>query len=605
MEPQPQLQPIQPRPEMPYADPATRPLDLKPAPRQPLDLKPAPRQPLDLRPRPTTRPGANATPQDLINHTRSNPFAVVEPVINNPLGYAPGKAVVGAVTTFAERATDPNTFNPATPFKTVDVPSLAMPAELVDDTPLSPTSRFSPDAIDQGAKLDEGSPAIPSEPGQVAGVPYKITWTVESYSGSSQYVGNWATVSSSVNAVGPISKTSSGTSVTYSWPGGSQTFTVSYYNPYYFMNTVRNGSGVIERLDGQTDPPAQEEILPTYAPNPARSASSLPDLDLFPDPFPDDAFMPGFQPDKGPLLEPPPTGEIVPYRPFVDDITDRLRPVPPHTGTPPEKNYTPPYMPDLDEPWQPDKPTSSWWQPRWPFGPVRRGSSTGTGMNPPTETKKPPVVVGPPAKECCGDNVARDEGKKMREALRDLAQVMAAMQECKVTANIPTWACENQNGQLTEVRSDQIATDLSQAFTFLAAEVAAIRQQLGVCEDADPEDENPNVLEQGEATEGETVWYVQLPAVTRQVELIITGQIPKSFRLYDTTLSGEQQGKFGGLTLSYPGSAGGQTADAFHQWCWTRRTSLYVGPPLRETRFIRVYVKPGLLWTLYDTGLRN
>lgn len=613
MEPQPQMQPVNPPPQMEYGNPPPRPLDLKPAPRRPLDLKPAPRQPLDLRPRPQNLREYGQAVGESIERDLRNPFQVLEPVVNNPLNYAPGKGLVGIASTVAERATDPATFNPSKPFETIDVPSLPMPDEF-QDIPVSETTRFNPDAIDQGPLETAGQPAIPGQPGSVPGVAYAVRWSVEWYPNYVREAENTYTgLTGAVTTTTGVDYFGSGQpSIAWTEFTGSNGVSIRVARTRWFGDgtvQARNGRGELFQPSGAPEPADQPEIAPTFSPNPARQPLAMPDFEIFPEP--NDGFMPGFEPIGQPLFEPAPTGEIVPYeQPPIDDITDRLRPRYPNplpTAPPDNQPWkypntpTAPDFPDFD----PVTPTQrSRWRIRWPWATPRPGN-TGEDMAPPAQQKEKPKTTPPLTRECCGDDIVRDEGRRLREALKDLADVLGNRAGCEVMTDIPTWVCDDTGNGYVEQKVSQTAANLSQAFNLLAEEVAAIRQKLGICDESTMQNADPSILAQDTATEGQTVWYVQLPALVRQVELIISGQIPTAFRLYDTTLSGEQQGKFGSITLSYPGSAGGNTADAFHQWAWTRRTSLYVDKPLRETRYIRVYVKSGLSWILYDTGLRN
>jgi hypothetical protein len=88
-EPLPQLQPVNPRPEgLPYAEP-----------KRTLDLKPAPKQPLDL------RYDYPKTPQQEALDMAKRPLGWTEPIVNNPLNYAPMKAL-SAPLAIAERSMD-------------------------------------------------------------------------------------------------------------------------------------------------------------------------------------------------------------------------------------------------------------------------------------------------------------------------------------------------------------------------------------------------------------------------------------------------------------------------------------------------------------------
>jgi hypothetical protein len=148
-------------------------------------------------------------------------------------------------------------------------------------------------------------------------------------------------------------------------------------------------------------------------------------------------------------------------------------------------------------------------------------------------------------------------------------------------------------------------TTLSTALEMISGEIAKITGTTDLCAVGGDGQEMPGVLGSGTMTEAQTVQYVPIGIEVRQVELLITGPLPAGLRLFDTTASGEQQGKFGSIVQAYPGVTGGFASEGFHQWAWTRRTSLYLGQPIRPIRRVRVYLRAGLSWTLYDTGLRS
>jgi hypothetical protein len=165
--------------------------------------------------------------------------------------------------------------------------------------------------------------------------------------------------------------------------------------------------------------------------------------------------------------------------------------------------------------------------------------------------------------------------------------------------------CDTSTDPPNEQTVEATFQSLNEAFLALSQELAALRLQFGVCEIEPLDNVQPTVIGQATSSESRTVEYIEISPLVRQVELIITGSIPTPFRLYRSDADGEQQGKFGNLTIAYQGTTGGFAPDAFQQWAWTRRTILNCGEPLRSPRYVRVFVQPGLSWVLYDTGLRN
>jgi hypothetical protein len=198
-----------------------------------------------------------------------------------------------------------------------------------------------------------------------------------------------------------------------------------------------------------------------------------------------------------------------------------------------------------------------------------------------------------------------DEIRTDGQRTRDLLEELLDGEDDQQSFTLERAVCD----QTTDPPQDALAAvqveSLESAIQLLASEIAQIRLSLGVCPPADVPQAPPSVLASGTSNESKTTEYVEIDVQVRQVELIITGQIPTAFRLYRNDPDGEMQGKFGNLCIAYPGSTGGFAPDAFQQWCWTRRTILDVGRPLRNLRYVRIFVRPGLSWVLYDTGLRN
>jgi hypothetical protein len=191
------------------------------------------------------------------------------------------------------------------------------------------------------------------------------------------------------------------------------------------------------------------------------------------------------------------------------------------------------------------------------------------------------------------------------ETMAKLREIIERLKKLEVDAKIPSITCDTTADPPTPKREDQAAKDLTTAINLIGESLAVIREQFEVCPPPPIEQAEHSELAKDTATESKTVWYIPLPPETCQVELIITGELPKAFRLYETSADGEQQAKFGAISLSCAGVTGGNTANAFHQWCWTRRTALYIGNRSPRENFLRVYIRSGLSWVLYDTGLRE
>lgn len=620
MEPQPQMQPINPVEGRPFAEPQ-QPLDLRPK-RQPLDLRPRPNyRPLDV---PDLRPARAEELRPSMNPLdRSNTQGAREAVgrvVNNPIGYTPGKALTWPLAV-ADRSgelhdelTQPN------PMQTMDVPSIPLPNESFPDLETSPTTKLAPDAIGSGPLIDEGTQQSTGGPGSRP-IQYLVQWTSPSnvvYSTGETVQGGFTGWQTLGVRTGPLSLQRSGNpemiylvhatgadllsagdavSTLRQWDWRTQTYidvTITQTASPAFTATP---------VDGSLDPELQPPRAPSRAPNPARQP--LPDFD--PDflDLPDSINAPGFQ--SGPELLPPPapTGEIIPYQPPPWTPPDRI------PYTPPEKQpwMAPDPVPDFDTPPgqkpKDDKKSGTlgppWWKAWEDWYPpddwtYKKRNPRGNERDqlPPTQpTPQPPPVAVVPYDGCCMETLA-----KLREIQRELEKL-------KVDADIPTWKCDTTADPPAPLKENQDAKDLTTAFNLLGQEIAAIREQFTICPPAPLEQAEHSEMAKDTATEGKTVWYVPLPAEVKQVELIITGELPKSFRLYETSADGEQQAKFGALALSCSGVTGGHTANSFHQWCWTRRTSMYLGNRSPRENFLRVYVRSGLSWVLYDTGLRE
>lgn len=230
-----------------------------------------------------------------------------------------------------------------------------------------------PDSLNTGPQIEEGQPAQPGEPGGVAGAAYAVVWSVEAYPSYARQAENTYS-----GLIGPITQS---TGTDFGWWGGpfvqwrdfsgaNGTSVRVTVTRWFSDGTVqfRNGAGGLVRTDGGTDPPAQPEVPPTYAANPARGrpgTGGAPAL-LPPAPTPD---LPGYQPGGDlpwPETAPQTTPDTTPLAPtpeappeFQDSpLTSPNTPTAPGTLTsPPDLEGDPkPEPPNLqDDPHTPEK----------------------------------------------------------------------------------------------------------------------------------------------------------------------------------------------------------------------------------------------------------
>jgi len=622
MQPAPQLQPVNPPPRLDYAEPAARPLELKPGPR-PLDLRPRPpaRQPLDVKYGPRI-PAGEALKRA---YSPARLGETVGGIVNNPLGYTPGRGIIQPIAALPGRVRDlhddlstPEEIDPG------ELPSLPSPSEFPDSFPR--------DAIGEGPLITPGVPP-PFFGGQSPGVRYRLNY---------QY--------NLISTVGlTIEPPSVFTTGNPGYPGPISSFKgvglpqwqriVITYGSSNLTEEVRGGFSPqgnyrnikvnnIFRADGQPDtggnPPGA--VAPQRAPNQARQKPSpfplipRPERGPFPQvpiPYTAPDFAPDFPPEFEPYKQPVPVlpPETVPLTPGDPDD----RPFPPAepfktpapiTVPPGREDPTTPATPGQPRkrPLSPTLPTITPTRPvRPPFIPVPPGDpSTTTKLVPPF--KFPPIITIPPIRtdDCLTGNEFRSESQRLRDLIEDA--VRRLLEDCKdlcTPATITRTECLPIDGTLTQVSVFQQATTLSTALELISGEIAKITGTTDLCAVGGVEQGEPGVLGSGTMTEAQTVQYVPIGIEVRQVELLITGPLPAGLRLFDTTASGEQQGKFGSIVQAYPGVTGGFASEGFHQWAWTRRTSLFLGQPIRPIRRVRVYLRAGLSWTLYDTGLRS
>jgi len=622
MEAAPQLQPVNPPPRLDYAEPAARPLDLKPGPR-PLDLRPrpSPRAPLDIKYGPRI-PASEALKRA---YSPARLGETVGGIVNNPLGFAPGKGVVQAAAALPGRVRDLHE-DLSTPEEIApgELPSLPSPSEFPDS--------FPSDGIGEGPLINPGNPP-PFYGGQSPGVKYRVTYKYNSITtaGLTKEPARERTSGGSVGFLGPIEGVEGAgmpafQSILLTYGGGIK---ATVHSGSCSQGCFRNIAMVsVARVDEQPDtggdPPG--EVAPQRAPNQARQRPSpfpfIPrpergPFPLLPIPFTAPEFVPDFPPEFEPYKQPVPVlpPETVPLTPGDPDD----RPFPPAepfktpapiTVPPGREEPTTPGTPEQPRkrPAVPTIPTITPATPvRPPFIPVPPGDpSTTTRLVPPF--KFPPIIVIPPIRtdDCLTGNEFRSESSRLRDLIEDA--VRRLLEDCKdlcEPATMTRTECIAIDDTLTQVSVFQQATTLSTALEVLSGEIAKIAGTTDLCAVGGVEQGEPGVLGSGTMTEAQTVQYVPIGIVVRQVELLITGPLPVDLRLFDTTASGEEQAKFGSIVQAYPGVTGGFASEGFHQWAWTRRTSLFLGQPIRPIRRVRVYLRAGLSWTLYDTGLRS
>jgi hypothetical protein len=497
-----------------------------------------------------------------------------------------------------------------TPFQPgigANLPPLAYPNQL-------PTA-----AINDGRVLTPGTPP-PFNGGQSPGVSYRVT--ARGLNSTNNLVNSIRSGQGPVQGMcfGPINQfgvTAIGVAFAngcVTSGGGGANTSPSNQGTWQIIN--------IERIDGAPDtggdPPGgvEEETAPNPARQPFLIPQRLPSPVAPPTPLPEltptdtppgigidtdtpSRTAPGVTPSRWPFRVPRPNPARQPL-PYISPAPANLpvtRPIPSIAGgtgsqtgilappvAQPEFQLVPPATPVLLAP--PIISVPIYIPPSFPQPPTTPDNPSTTPIDP-LIVRWPVPVFNPPA--------PTDRCDPPQQKCVDLCEPV----------ELTGVTCEEQEGKLTAVTTSQAVRTLSKALAQISAEVAKVHLLLDPCPSSDGGNEDPILLGTGTMSHGETVAYVPLPESTRQVELIITGTLPTELRLYDTTQSGEQQGKFGSICVAYPGVTGGNAPDAFHQWAWTRRTLLATGKPVRPGRKLRIYLRAGLSWVLYDTGVRS
>jgi hypothetical protein len=206
--------------------------------------------------------------------------------------------------------------------------------------------------------------------------------------------------------------------------------------------------------------------------------------------------------------------------------------------------------------------------------------------------------------DCCAVPVVRQEAERIRDLIEDVLDVLSSDSQEPSISQSGTLArpeCD-ENGQ--PFVASVAFESLPEAFDLLSIELAQVRYSLGLC-DRPPAQSDPSIVASGTATLGNTVEYVGISDDVREVELVITGEIPKSVRTFRGWGDDEQQSKFGFISAAYSMISGGFGRAEPEILVWTRRTVLQLGEPYRAGRRVRVFLKPGLSWILRDTGLRT
>jgi hypothetical protein len=110
---------------------------------------------------------------------------------------------------------------------------------------------------------------------------------------------------------------------------------------------------------------------------------------------------------------------------------------------------------------------------------------------------------------------------------------------------------------------------------------------------------DPALIGSGTSSLDQRVYYIPIGDEIKTVIFIISGELPSSLSIYSTV--NETQTKFGNLSLS----VGGNNMDSDPGWIWTRNTVYRVPETKLAPKSIRINLKPGLDWKLYDSGERQ
>lgn len=171
---------------------------------------------------------------------------------------------------------------------------------------------------------------------------------------------------------------------------------------------------------------------------------------------------------------------------------------------------------------------------------------------------------------------------------------------------IPLINCGNFGEVTTETEIVQILKGVNGSeallFVYLFNELFEIRKW--ICEQKKKQYVTPTLLLSGFSGTSDTITYSEvLSDEIKSVYLVITGAINKLFQAYKVTPT-EIEGKFGHVgiaTLAPNGNMAylGERA----QDVWTRHT-LYRIPEVNLPKRVRISLKPGFNWLLYDSGER-
>lgn len=116
---------------------------------------------------------------------------------------------------------------------------------------------------------------------------------------------------------------------------------------------------------------------------------------------------------------------------------------------------------------------------------------------------------------------------------------------------------------------------------------------------------DPFVIGRATTTYEQNVFYHSILDECVSVILMIEGAIPPNINLYKLSANQETEGKFGNLSVAKQAPGGGYAMCGDAVFVWTQKTFYPIPVEAGRERYIRVSLKPGLTYTLYDSGERK
>lgn len=171
---------------------------------------------------------------------------------------------------------------------------------------------------------------------------------------------------------------------------------------------------------------------------------------------------------------------------------------------------------------------------------------------------------------------------------------------------IPLIDCGNFGEVATDTQIVQVLKGVNGSeallWVYLFNEIFEVRKY--VCEQKKKQPIAATLLASGFSGTGDTITYTDVISEdVRSVILVITGAINKLFQAYKVTAT-EIEGKFGHVGISVAAPNGGKAyLGERAQDVWTRET-IYKIPDVNLPKRVRVSLKPGFNWLLYDSGER-